>query len=101
MGIISIGSNDAAVIEARARLLAAGIETSYMRLRALPINQTVRDFVADYDKVFVVENNFDGQLHKILVTEMPTLAPRLHSLAKCDGLPLSARFITEGVEKVA
>lgn len=101
IGIISIGSNDPAIAEARARLLAAGVETSYLRLRALPVNQTVRDFVADYDKVVVVENNFDGQLHKILLTELPELATRLHSLAKCDGLPLSARFITENIEKLA
>ncbi|RIK44092.1 MAG: 2-oxoacid:acceptor oxidoreductase subunit alpha [Chloroflexi bacterium] len=99
VAIISVGSNDPAIAEARARLAAAGVETSYLRLRALPINETVRSFIADYDHVFVVENNFDGQLHKILVTETPEHADKLISLAKCDGLPLSARFITEGVQE--
>ncbi|MEZ4728973.1 MAG: 2-oxoacid:acceptor oxidoreductase subunit alpha [Caldilineaceae bacterium] len=97
IAIISLGSNDPAVQEARDRLRSAGVETSYLRLRALPISQTVRDFVASYDAVYVVENNFDGQLHKILVTEMPEYAMRLVSVAKCDGLPLSARFITESL----
>lgn len=97
IAIISVGSNDTAIVEARARLAAAGVETSYLRLRALPVNQTVRSFIADYDHVFVVENNFDGQLHKILMTETPEHAGKLISLAKCDGLPLSARFITEGI----
>jgi 2-oxoglutarate ferredoxin oxidoreductase subunit alpha len=101
VAIISIGSNDPSVSEARTRLRAAGLETSYLRLRALPINQVVRDFVADYDQVFVVENNLDGQLHKILQTEMPAHATRLISLSKCDGMPLSARFITEGLLKAA
>ena len=38
IGIISVGSNHPAIIEARDLLRAAGIESSYMRLRALPIN---------------------------------------------------------------
>ena len=97
IAIISMGSNDPAVQEARDRLRKAGVETSYLRLRALPISQTVRDYIASYDQVYVIENNFDGQLHKILLTETPEYATRLVSLAKCDGLPLSARFITESI----
>ncbi|MBX3013368.1 MAG: 2-oxoacid:acceptor oxidoreductase subunit alpha [Caldilineaceae bacterium] len=97
VAIISLGSNDPAIAEARDRLQKSGVETSYLRLRALPINQTVRDFIASYETIYVVENNFDGQLHKILLTETPEHATRLHSVAKCDGLPLSARFITESI----
>ncbi|MBI3958942.1 MAG: 2-oxoacid:acceptor oxidoreductase subunit alpha, partial [Chloroflexi bacterium] len=97
IGIISLGSNDGAVQEARARLAARGIATSYLRLRALPIGESVRDFIRSYEKVFVVEANFDGQLHNILTSEEPTQATKLISLAKCDGLSLSARFIAEGV----
>ena len=101
IGIISLGSNDTAIQEARDRLRKAGVETSYLRVRALPINQTVRDFIASHDKVIVIENNYDGQLHKILVTEEPAYATRLLSAAKCDGLPLSARWITETVKQMA
>ncbi len=97
IGIISLGSNDGAVQEARARLAARGIATSYLRLRALPINESVRDFIRSYEKIFVVEANFDGQLHNILTSEEPSQAGKLISLAKCDGLSLSARFISEGV----
>ncbi len=97
IGIISLGSNDGAVQEARSRLAAKGIATSYLRLRALPIGASVRDFIQSYEKVFVVEANFDGQLHNILTSEEPAQATKLISLAKCDGMPLSARFITESV----
>lgn len=97
IGIISLGSNHQAIVEARARMSKGGTETSYLRLRALPINTVVRDFVAKYDKVYVVENNFDGQLHKILVAELPDLAVKLISTSKCDGLSLSARWITEQI----
>jgi len=97
VGIISLGSNDGAVQEARSRLAAQGIPTSYLRLRALPIGPSVRDFIHSHDKIVVVEANFDGQLHNILCSEEPAQAGKLVSLAKCDGLSLSARFITEGV----
>jgi 2-oxoglutarate ferredoxin oxidoreductase subunit alpha len=97
IGIISLGSNDPAVVEARARLASTGVKTSYLRLRALPINDDVRNFIAGYAKVYVVENNFDGQLHTILSSELPELATRLVKTAKCDGLPLSARWISEQI----
>ncbi len=98
IGIISLGTNDPAVQEARDRLAEAGVASSYLRLRALPINGAVREFMARYDKVFVVENNADGQLCQILQTEEPTLASKLISVSKCDGLPLSARWITESIQ---
>jgi 2-oxoglutarate ferredoxin oxidoreductase subunit alpha len=99
VAILSLGSIDPAIVEARSRLLNAGVETAYMRLRALPINNEVRDFVARYDKVYVVENNFDGQLHSILVNEMPEFATKMVITAKCDGMPLSARWITEQISR--
>jgi len=98
IGIISLGSNDAAVQEARDRLRAAGVENSYLRLRALPLHGTVPAFIHHYDRIFVVENNFDGQLFKILVNSAPTDAPKMASVAKCDGLPLSARWITDTIQ---
>ncbi len=78
-------------MEARDLLRDAGIETSYLRLRALPISGQVRDFIARYERVYVVENNHDGQLYQILVSEEPGQASKLVSIARCNGLPLAAR----------
>jgi 2-oxoglutarate ferredoxin oxidoreductase subunit alpha len=99
IGIISMGSNHPAIVEARARLRDQQIETSYLRVRALPINDEVRAFVEKYDKVYVVENNRDGQLYEILLVELHQVGNKLISVAKCDGLPLSARWITEQIAK--
>jgi len=97
IGIVSLGTNDEAIQEARSRMGKAGLATSYLRLLALPLSKEVRAFVAKYDKIYVVENNFDGQLHLILSSELPDLATKMVSVAKCDGLPLSARWITEQI----
>jgi 2-oxoglutarate ferredoxin oxidoreductase subunit alpha len=97
-GIIAFGSSTYAVEEARDRLAAENIKTSYMRLRALPINDEVKEFVARHDRVYVVELNRDGQMHAILMTEMPEMATKLISVAHMDGMPLTARWVKEAIE---
>jgi 2-oxoglutarate ferredoxin oxidoreductase subunit alpha len=97
IGIIAFGTSQYAIEEGRDRLAAEGVQTSFMRLRALPINQTVKDFVARYNQVFVIELNRDGQMHKILQTEMPEMATKLHSLAHLDGMPLTAHWVVAAV----
>ncbi len=97
IGIISYGSADPAVVEARDRLRKRGVETSYLRLRALPLEQTLRDFVARHERVYVVELNHDAQMAKLVQLEIPEYATRLRSIAHCDGLPLTARFLTETI----
>jgi 2-oxoglutarate ferredoxin oxidoreductase subunit alpha len=98
VGIVSYGSNEPAVQEARDLLRAQGVETSYMRLRALPINQDVRDFLHDFRRVFVVENNHSGQMQQILLSEEPICGGDLVSVARGNGLPLSAEWIARDIE---
>jgi len=98
IGIIAFGTTDFAIEEARDRLAAENLQTSYMRLRALPINDEVKNFVARHDRVYVVELNRDGQMHSILLTEMPEMATKLISLAYLDGLSLTARWVQEAIE---
>lgn len=98
VGIIAVGTTEYAIEEARDRLAAANLPTNFMRLRALPINDEVSQFVAEHEYVYVVELNRDGQLHSILITEMPHLATKLRSIAYLDGMPLTARWLVEAVE---
>jgi 2-oxoglutarate ferredoxin oxidoreductase subunit alpha len=93
VGIISYGSNDAAIQEARDRMAADGLETNYMRIRALPFNDQVADFVKKHDRVYVVENNFDGQMWQILRIEVPGDTSNMISLALGDTLPMTARWV--------
>jgi len=93
-GIISFGSTHPAIEEARHYLKEEkGIPTDYLRLRAYPFSQEVRDFIANHEKVYVVEMNRDGQMRQLLELEVPEMATRLVSVAKGDGLPLTARWI--------
>ena len=96
-GLIAYGSTDPAVVEARDRLAQQGIRFDYLRLRALPPEETTRDFLATHKRVYVFENNMDGQMASILRMEFPEYAPRIVSLAYLDGLPLTARRLVEMV----
>ena len=98
VGIISYGSNDLAVEEARDMLAAAGLKTDYMRVRALPLSPTVKAFVNDHDYVYVVENNFDGQLAQIMYMEMTDVADNIKSVARLNGLPLDAEWIASTIQ---
>lgn len=97
VGVISYGSNDSAIIEARSMLASQGIRTSYLRLRALPTTDAFQRFIAKYPRLYVVENNFDGQMAKILQTEAPIHAAKLKSVNQCDGLPLTGRWIAQSI----
>jgi 2-oxoglutarate/2-oxoacid ferredoxin oxidoreductase subunit alpha len=100
LGVIAMGSADPAIVEARAMLSAQGLETDYMRVRALPFSKEVREFIASHDEVIVVELNQHGQLAILLRTEYPEFATRIKSIAHCDGLPLSGEFVAKRINEV-
>jgi 2-oxoglutarate ferredoxin oxidoreductase subunit alpha len=81
------------VIEARDILQAKGVKTDYLRIRALPFSDTVKDFIQNHERSYVVELNRDGQMKQLLTLEVPELATRLRGLAHIDGLPMTASWI--------
>jgi len=98
IGIISFGTNEPAIVEARDWLLEKGIETNSLRVRALPLSKDVYEFVSNHDRIYVIENNFDGQLNQIIHVDHPGDLTHLRSLALGDGLPMTARWIVESIE---
>jgi 2-oxoglutarate ferredoxin oxidoreductase subunit alpha len=99
IGVVAYGSSHPAVVEARAQLAREhGLETDYLRVRAYPFARAVHDFVERHDRVYVVEQNRDGQLAALLRLDLaPELGPRLRSVAHLDGLPLDARSVTDEI----
>ncbi|NTW02406.1 MAG: 2-oxoacid:acceptor oxidoreductase subunit alpha, partial [Oscillochloris sp.] len=97
IGIVGYGSSDPAIVEARDMLRKQGVETSYMRVRALPMDTPARAFVAAHQRIVVVEQNHDGQLRQLLQLHCTEHAARIHSVAYNDGLPLTAQFVAEKI----
>ncbi|MFM8320183.1 MAG: 2-oxoacid:acceptor oxidoreductase subunit alpha, partial [Chloroflexota bacterium] len=96
-GIIAFGSTEPAIEEARYQLSISGQPTDFLRLRAIPFTEEVDRFIAEHERVYVIEMNRDGQLHQLLTLEYRQAANKLLSIAFTDGLPLTARFVREAI----
>jgi 2-oxoglutarate ferredoxin oxidoreductase subunit alpha len=100
VGILAYGSTDPAVQEARDHLRARGIPTDSLRLRAIPFTSVVHEFIRAHRQIYVVEINRDGQVHKLLSLEVPEETGKMVSVAKVDGLPLTAEWIVGQIESM-
>ena len=99
LGIISFGTNDEAIREARDWLAQDGIATDYLRVRALPLSAAVSDFISRHKSVFVIENNFDGQLSQLIRMEHPEDITQLRSLPLGDGLPMTPSWVYQNIKQ--
>ena len=96
-GAIFFGSTSPAMAEAIEILEQRGSHLDTLRLRAFPFPDSVADFIAAYDAVFVVEQNRDAQMKSLLVNEFGIDPARLVSVLHFDGTPITARFIVEAI----
>ena len=100
VGLIAFGSTHAAVVEARDALAAARTPVDYLRLRALPLSDEVTAFVSRHERVYVVEQNRDGQVYDIVRLSLPSeLVGRVHSIRHYNGQPIPAAAITEPLQQ--
>jgi 2-oxoglutarate/2-oxoacid ferredoxin oxidoreductase subunit alpha len=91
VGVIAFGSTHAAVIEAR-----NSVEVDYLRVRALPLSDDVVRFIARHERVYVVEQNRDGQLFDLVRLALPAeLVDRVRSIRHYNGQPIPAAAIIE------
>jgi 2-oxoglutarate ferredoxin oxidoreductase subunit alpha len=99
VGIIGYGTSHWGISESRDQLRhEAGIATSYLRLRAFPFSPDVGAFIAAHDRVYIVEQNRDGQMGTLVKLDVDAaLTPRLRHVLHYDGLPLDARTITDEI----
>ncbi len=98
LGIIAYGSTEPAIVEARHLLLTEhDMPTDYLRVRAVPFHDEVGDFIAQHERVVVVEANRDGQLAQLLRMTYPEFAARIESHSRSDGLPLTAEWVVSGI----
>ncbi len=97
LGVLYFGSTTPAMDEALVALATEGIHVDAMRLRAFPFPQSVSEFIANHDHVFVVEQNRDAQLRSMLINELDVDPAWLIKVLHFDGTPITARFITQAI----
>ena len=69
IGIINFGSTNVALNDAMQDLTRNGIGINHLRIRAFPFSKSVVDFINDHEFVFVLEQNRDAQMKKLLISE--------------------------------
>ncbi|HEX7117456.1 MAG TPA: 2-oxoacid:acceptor oxidoreductase subunit alpha [Longimicrobiales bacterium] len=96
-GIVSIGGCHRAVLEAVDLLAGDGVPLDYLRVRGFPFGDEVRDFLEAHPLTFIVEQNRDAQLLKLLSIETGVPQDRMRSVRHYGGVPMSAAYVVEGV----
>ena len=99
MALVTVGSCDGAVREAADILERKGLPVNYLRVRGFPFDALVREFLDAHELNFVVEQNRDAQLRRLLLTETEVDPARLCSVLDYGGFPMSAAFVADAVNE--
>jgi 2-oxoglutarate ferredoxin oxidoreductase subunit alpha len=99
IGIIAFGSSDFILPEVQSLLSQNKMPTDYLRVRSLPLNDSIADFLKTHETIFVVEQNRDGQLKKLMAEKFIAHAIKLQSVLSYDGMPLAAEFVAAEINK--
>lgn len=102
IAIIGWGANRGPIAEAQDRLAQSGVRTRFLQMRTLwPFpDDEVRDFINSAQHVFIVENNFTGQLERLIRAVVGPL-DKLHSVRKYNGRAFRPIEIIEPIERAA
>ena len=97
IGFLAFGTTHWAIIESLDQLEREyKMPVSYYRLRALPFTKDLLDFFEEHDRVYVVEQNRDGQMEMLVKAELPArLTGKIRSIRHYSGIPIDARFVTD------
>ena len=97
VGIVAYGSTDMIMPEVRSQLKARGLETDYLRLKSLPLSDSISEFCRSHEVVYVIEQNRDAQMLQLLTQSVPSHAARLRPILTYDGLPIAAEAVSENL----
>ena len=99
IGVIAYGTSHWAMTESRDQLQKEyDLKVDYLRVRAFPFTNEVFEFIGRHDRVYVVDQNRDGQMRDLLKLVIePKDVIKLRSVRHYNGLPIDARSITDEI----
>jgi 2-oxoglutarate ferredoxin oxidoreductase subunit alpha len=99
IGVLAFGTTHWAIIESQDQLQREySLPLSYYRLRALPFTKHLVEFFERHDRVYVIEQNRDGQMEMLVRLELPAeLTTKIRSIRHYSGIPIDARFVTDEI----
>lgn len=97
LGILYFGTSTFSSEEARDLLAENEIFVDSIRLKAFPFGKKVVEFVNSHRVIFVIEQNRDAQMRKMLMMELDCNPKKLVSVLNYDGMPITADVIKQQI----
>ncbi len=98
-GIVFFGTSTYSAEEAMDMMGQDDLSFDAMRIKAFPFNKTVENFIDAHEKVFVIEQNRDGQMRSLLINELNANPKKLVAVLNYDGMPITADAIMVQIKK--
>lgn len=93
LGALFYGTSASPSYEAIEMLADEGYPIDTMRIRAFPFHDSLDQFIHDHDLVFMIEQNRDGQMRRLVINECEIPPGKLTSILNYSGTPITARDI--------
>ncbi len=98
--VVFYGSSRDACLEALDILAEKDLHLDAMCIRAFPFSDAVSEFIEQHDRVFIVDQNRDAQMRKLLIVECELNPKTLLSYTHFDGMPMTALGASAHISKV-
>lgn len=98
LGLLYFGTSAFSSEEAKDLLSEEGISVDSIRIKAFPFGKEVAEFVDSHSQVFVIEQNRDAQMRKMLIMELDCNPKKLVSVLNYDGMPITADSIRQQIK---
>jgi len=93
LGALFFGTSASPAYEAVEMLAEEGYPIDTMRIRAFPFHISLDEFIHGHDRVFVIEQNRDGQMRRLIINECEIPPGKLTPVLNYSGTPITARDI--------
>jgi len=93
LGALFFGTSASPAYEAVEMLAEEGYPLDTMRIRAFPFDESLDQFIHDHDLVFLIEQNRDGQMRRLVINECEIPPGKLTPVLNYSGTPITARTI--------
>jgi 2-oxoglutarate ferredoxin oxidoreductase subunit alpha len=97
LGIVFFGTSTFSSGEARDLLAEDEIHVDTMRIKAFPFGAEVVEFIMSHQTIFIIEQNRDAQMRKMMIMELECNPKKLVPVLNYDGMPITADAIKQQI----
>ncbi len=97
IGVLFFGTSTFSSEEAKDLLHLEGVAVDSIRIKAFPFGKEVVEFVESHATIFVIEQNRDAQMRKMLIMELDCSPKKLVPVLNYDGMPITADAIRQQI----